>query len=177
MDLSRFFGGGGFNVMVATGFIWCRLAVLVNIPVEMQIKALRWCSSSSGAVGCTLACHRCLWLHRSKNQPTCSFHLSPHAAFTSIHSPSEIKLQQQGLMSSLIVLNVWWPQFSPSLSSMLSGLLPVSFLHHLCSSSTSSHCRNLFSITLQCFFLPLLPHSWTKSRRHIQKQMILMSRL
>lgn len=79
-----------FNVVImAAGFIWRRLIVLVSVPVEMQIKALRWCSSNGRAGGCTLACHRCLWisvssrngLHWSKTR-SLPFHrlISQHAA-------------------------------------------------------------------------------------------------
>lgn len=164
----------------------------------MQIKALRWCSSNGRAVCCTLDCHRRLWisasswngLHWSKNRPLpihrfISQHAASSVATHSFHfhsfSLGQMKLQQQELMSSLIVQNFWCPQqrrrpVSPSLPSMSSELLPVSFI------ISAVHpplclCLHLFYYhPAECFVLSLLSHSWTNSHWHVQKQVTLMSR-
>lgn len=121
---------------------WHELAVLVKVPTEMQIKALRWCSSRSRAVA-VLACHRCLFIsassrngpHWSKKRslPIQGF-ISQRSSFTAhafhFHSFSlwQIKLQQHVLMSSLIVQTFWCPVQREDC-----------FLHHLSGSALSDH--------------------------------------
>lgn len=108
-----------------------------------------------------------------------SAHIQLHLSFH-FHSfsPWQTKLQQQVLMSSLIVQNFWCPAqrqciVSP-LSSLLSELLPVSFIisqfiDQFCL------CLRLFRSPSCSAFLSLLSHSWTNSHGHIQKQVVLMS--
>lgn len=91
-----------------------------------------------------------------------------------------MNLQQQGLMSSLIVLNVWCPlQRQRTIFSfyLLHVVRTASyFLYHLCGSSANSVFASIVpSIILQCFILSLLSVRWTNSQRHIQEQVMLMS--
>lgn len=128
---------------------WRRPVALVSVPAEMQIKALRWCSSNSRAVGCTLACHRCLWISASsrnrlhwsqKRSPPIHSFISQHAAsaFTthSFHSHSfslwQMEPQQQVLTSSLIVRDVWCPAQRHWTVSPLSSMLPLQPIHQFC---------------------------------------------
>lgn len=118
----------------------CRPVVLLSIPVEMQIKALRRCSSNSRADCCTLACHRCLWIFSFQQKWTSlvqnEVSSSPqHLSFTThgFHFHSSSLWQQQVLMSSVIVQNVHYKD--RGLFLLLSPPCCQNcfcFLYHLC---------------------------------------------
>lgn len=151
----------------------------VNVPVEMQIKAPRWCSNNRRAARCTLACHRCLWISASsRNGLYWSKKRSrPILSFISQHAASSVTTHRFHFHSFSLHYKGPTTKTEDCFSLLCSPccqncfLLPSSSLRFI-------HQLHLFyHQPCSTFFLQLpLSHSWTNTHWHKQENVMLISR-